>query len=112
MSKGMTAVDWVVVVEFLVALLGLIYFVVRYAVSTEGDWRRSAAGRHLMFFRGSLAVFMGMGALHNLVDDYHGKDAVRVIVIGAFALATLQGDRLLEQAQRAHREALAERARS
>ena len=105
----MTLADWVVAGMAAVAFGGLVYFVVRYAVSTEGDWRKTAAGRHLMFFRGSLAVFMAMVAVHNFVEDYPGRDAVRIVVVGAFALATLQGDRLLESAQRAHKARLAAR---
>jgi hypothetical protein len=102
----MTAADWIVAGGAAVAFVGLVYFVVRYAVSTEGDWRLTPAGRHLMFFRGSLAAFMAMVAIHNLATDYPGRDVVRVIVVCAFALATLQGDRLLEKAQKAHKAAL------
>lgn len=107
----MTAADWIVAGESTVAFGGLVYFVVRYAVSTGGDWRRTPAGRHLMFFRASLAVFMAMAAAHNFVPAYPGRDAVRVLVIGAFTLATLQGDRLLEVSQRAHKAALRAAAR-
>jgi hypothetical protein len=99
----LSAADLIVIVEFFVALLGLLYFVIRYAVSTEGGWRRTAEGRHLMFFRGSLAAWALMGVVHNLVPDYPGKDAVRVTVVGLFALATVHGDALLERAQAARR---------
>lgn len=102
----MTFADWVVASLAAVAFLGLVYFVVRYAVSTEGDWRRTAAGRHMMFFRGSLAVFMAMAAVHGFVPDYPGRDIVRIVVVASFALAALQGDLLLETSQRARRAAL------
>jgi hypothetical protein len=102
----MNTADWIVAGESAVAFSGLVYFCIRYAVSTEGDWRKTPAGRHLMFFRGSLALFMAMVAAHNFLPDYPGRDAVRVLVVGGFLLATLQGDRLLEQAQRAHKATL------
>jgi hypothetical protein len=99
----LTTTDYIVVAEFLVALLGLIYFVVRYAATTEGEWRRSPEGRHLMFFRGSLAVFMLLAIANNIWTDYPGRDPVRIAVIGTFALAVVHGDRLMEQAQSARR---------
>lgn len=102
----MSKADWIVAAESAVAFGGLVYFCVRYAVSTEGDWRKTPAGRHLMFFRGSLALFMAMVAAHNFLPAYFGRDAVRVLVVGAFTLATLQGDRLLEVAQRTHKATL------
>lgn len=102
----MTAPDWVVASFAATGFVGLVYFCVRYAVSTEGDWIKTAAGRHLMFFRGSLALFMAMVAVHNFVPAYPGRDAVRILVVGAFALATVQGDRLLEVTQKAHKAAL------
>lgn len=101
--RHLNVADYIVVGEFATALLGLVYFCVRYAISTGGDWLRTAEGRHLMFFRGSLAVFMAMGAANSLIPDYRGRDAVRVIVVGVFALATIHGDALLERAQAARR---------
>lgn len=91
--------DWVVAVEFMVALLALIYFVIGYIASSAGRALKTPEGRHLVNFRGSLAVFMAMGAVHNLVDDYPGRDAVRIIVIGWFVVATLQGNLLMTRAQ-------------
>lgn len=105
----LTAADWIVIGEFLVALFGLVYFVIRFAVSTEGHWRRTPAGRHLMFFRGSLAAFMTMGVVNNFWLDYPGRDGVRVVVIGVFMLATLHGDLLLEREQATRRRLLAAR---
>ena len=102
----LSAADYVVIGEFAVALLGLFYFVIRYAISTEGEWSNSPEGRHLMFFRGSLAAFMVMAIVHSIWRDYPGRDAVRVVVVGTFALAVLHGDMLMERAQRARRRLL------
>lgn len=104
--KHLNVADWVVIIEFGVAFFGLLYFVIRYALSTESDWRKSAAGRHMMFFRSALAVFMAMGVVNNFFLDYPGRDAVRIVVIGAFAAAVIQGDRLLNRAQAEHHAAL------
>jgi hypothetical protein len=95
--------DYVVIGEFCIALLGLLYFVVRYAVSTGGDWLRTAEGRHLMFFRGSLAAWAILGVINNFWLAYPGRDAVRIVIVGLFSLATLHGDALLERAQAARR---------
>lgn len=108
----MTFADWVVVTESAVTFGGLLYFVSRYAASTDGDWRKSAAGRHMMFFRGSLAAAMAMVAVHNIFTDYPGRDVVRILVFGSLMLATIQGDRLLEVAQKRRREELARRKAS
>lgn len=112
-----SVVDAVVVVEFFVALLALIFFVVGYVASSRGRALRTAEGRHMVMFRGSLVVFMGMGIAHNLVPDYAGRDAVRVAVVGLFALAAIQGGVLLIRAQRrrvrtAAQEATTERGTS
>jgi hypothetical protein len=103
--------DWIVIVEFAVAFFGLLYFVIRYALSTESDWRKSAAGRHMMLFRSSLCAFMAMGAAHNFLTEYPGRDFVRITVIGVFAASVIQGDRLLTRAQNDHRAAMAARER-
>lgn len=105
----MNTADWLVAALSAGGFFGLVYFCVRYAITTEGDWRKSPAGRHLMFFRASLALFMLMVAVHNFVLDYPGRDAVRVLVVGAFFVATMQGDRLLERTQREHLARLASR---
>jgi hypothetical protein len=95
--------DYIVIVEFAVAVLGLLYFVIRYAVSTGGDWVRTAEGRHLMTFRGSLAAWAILGVINNFWLSYPGRDAIRVVIVGLFSLATLHGDALLERAQAARR---------
>lgn len=95
--------DWIVVGEFAIAVGGLVAFVGGYVASSRGGWRFTAEGRHMVNFRGSLAVFMLMGLLHNLFQSYPGRDAVRVAVIGWFALAVLQGCHLLYRAQRRRR---------
>lgn len=103
--------DWAVAAEFFVALLALIFFVVGYIASTRGRALKTPEGRHLITFRSSLAVFMGMGVVHSLVGPYPGRDAVRVIVVGAFALAALGGDILMTRAQLRRRRDAAGRHR-
>lgn len=103
MVGHVSAVDWVVATEFFVALLALIHFVIGYIVSSRGRALRTPEGRHLVSFRGSLAIFMAMGAVHNLIDPYPGRDAVRVTVIGLFALTAIWGNVLMMRAQHARR---------
>lgn len=97
--------DWLVVAEFSVALLGLIVFVVGYVGSSHGQWARSPEGRHLVNFRSSLAVFMTMAIANNLWPNYPGRDVLRVLVIGWFAGAVLQGTALMLRAQAERRQA-------
>ena len=92
--------DIVVVVEFLIALFALVFFVVGYVASSRGRALRTPEGRHMVFFRGTLVVFMAMGVGHNLVPTYPGRDLVRMSVVGLFALAAIQGGVLLVRAQR------------
>jgi hypothetical protein len=93
------AADWIVVGEFAIAVSGLVAFVGGYVASSRGGWRYTPEGRHMVNFRGSLAVFMLMALVHNLFPSYPGLDAVRIVVIGWFALAVLQGCALLYRAQ-------------
>lgn len=104
MQQHLDVADWIVVGAFFVALLGLIAWVISYAVWTHGDWRHSREGRHLMTFRSTLAVFMAMGVTNSIWTSYPGRDIVRSIVVPAFALAVLQGFRTLYLAQREGRE--------
>lgn len=99
MVGHVSVVDWVVVVEFLVALIALIFFVIGYVASSRGRALRTPEGRHMVVFRSSLAVFMLMGMVHNLVIRYPGRDVVRVAVVGVFALAAIQGAVLMLRAQ-------------
>jgi len=100
MVGHVSVVDWVVVVEFVIALLALIFFVVGYVASSHGRALRTPEGRHMVFFRGSLVAFMAMGIAHNLVADYPGRDVIRVGIVGVFALASIQGGVLMFRAQR------------
>lgn len=101
--KHVGITDWVVAGEYFVALLALIYFVVGYIASSRGRAFRSPEGRHLLSFRGSLAVFMAIGVINNLSQAYPGRDALRVVVIGWFALSALQGVVLMTRTQNAKR---------
>lgn len=98
-----SAADWIVAGEFLVFLLGLTAFVVYYTVSSRGEWRRSAEGRHMVLFSASLVAFGVMGIVHNLVEAYPGRDVVRVAVVGSAALGGLHRAVLVVRAQRENR---------
>lgn len=101
--KHVSAADWLVVAAFLVALVALVAFVVGYVVSSRGDWRRTAEGRHMVNFRSALATLMSVSILHNLVPAYPGRDVVRVLVVSWLAVGAVQGCLLLYRAQRARR---------
>lgn len=99
MVEHVSAADWVVAGEFFVALLALIVFVVGYIASSRGRALRTPEGRHMVTFRGSLAVFMAMGIVHNLIGPYPGQGVVRIVVVGVFTLTTIWGDALMARAQ-------------
>jgi len=96
--------DWLVTGAFAVAFFGLFAWVILYAVSTRGDWRLTREGRHLMAFRTSLVLFMGMGVANNVWLTYPGRDEVRITVVTLFACSVLDGLRVLRLAQAARRE--------
>lgn len=108
----MKIADWIVVGEFLLALASLIVFTVGYISSTRGQALRSPEGRDMLNFRGSLATFMIMAIVHAFIHEYPGRDLVRILVIGWFALAAVQGSLLLYRAQRDHRRQRSAQQRS
>jgi hypothetical protein len=95
--------DIIAVAEYAVAFLALTFFVIGYISSTRGRALRTAEGRHMLHFRGSLALWMVLGVVNNLAGDYPGRDWVRNAVIGWFMLAALGGDLLMVRAQLARR---------
>lgn len=97
--QHLDAADYVVISAFGIAFIGLVLWVVTYAVSTRGDWRRTPEGRHLMAFRGSLVLFMAMGVINSIWSHYPGRDLARVTVVPLFALSVLDGLRILRAAQ-------------
>lgn len=96
--------DYFVIGAFAIAFFGLLAWVIIYAVSTRGDWRRTREGRHLMAFRTSLVLFMAMGVVNNVWDDYPGRDVARIAVVTMFACSVLDGLRVLRLAQTERRE--------
>lgn len=94
------AADYVVIGSFAVAFLGLLTWVIGYAVSTRGDWLRTREGRHLMAFRTSLVLFMAMGITNSVWQHYPGRDLIRCIVVPLFAASVIDGIRVLRIAQR------------
>lgn len=95
----MSVADTIAVGEYAVAFLALVVFVVAYISTSHGRALRTPEGRHLLLFRGSLAMWMVLGVVHNLVGPYPGREWVRDGVIGVFMLAALGGDRLMLRAQ-------------
>lgn len=93
----------VAVGEYAIAFLALAFFVVGYIASSRGRALRTPEGRHLVHFQGSLAVWMAVGVVHNVVGDYPGRDWVRNAVIGWFMLAAIGGSLLMVRAQRRRR---------
>ena len=104
--------SWVVIGEFVVAFVALVVFVLFYTLSSHGRALKSPEGRHMINFRSSLAAWMVMGVVHNLVPDYPGRDLVRVLVIGWAAVAASEGTYLVIRAQRDRRRRSREAARS
>lgn len=92
--------DYLVIGSFAIAFFGLLAWVIGYAVSTRGHWVRTREGRHLMMFRSSLVVFMGIGVINNIFGNYPGRDPIRVIVVSLFAFSVIDGLRTLIIAQR------------
>lgn len=93
------AADFIVIGAFAIAFLGLAAWVVLYAIWTRGDWRLTREGRHLMAFRASLVLFMGMAVVNNIWPAYPGRDEVRLSVVTLFACSVLDGLRVLWLAQ-------------
>lgn len=58
------------------------YFVLVYQVTTGGDWRHTAAGRHLMQFTACLGLLMVLVVAARLWPTYPGRD---VVTLAAFA---------------------------
>lgn len=79
--------------------LASVYFVVAYQVTTGGDWRHSAAGRHLMQFTANLGVLFALIVAARLWPGYPGRDAVSLLVFGALVAQVVQRCVLLHRAQ-------------
>jgi hypothetical protein len=92
--------DFVVIGAFAVAFLGLLTWVITYAVSSRGDWRLTREGRHLMTFRASLVLLMAIGTINSVWTSYPGRDVIRCVVMPLFAVSVLDGLRILLLAQR------------
>lgn len=103
----MNIADMIAVGEYAIAFLALVVFVVGYVASTRGRALRTPEGRHMLHFRGSLALWMALGVVNNLAGDYPGRDWIRNAIIGSFMLAALGGDLLMIRAQLARRLARA-----
>lgn len=60
------------------AMLGALVFAVSYAVFF--NWRRTAAGRSLMYFVGALVLWAGLSTFTRFVGDYPLREYIRIIV--------------------------------
>jgi len=91
--------DWEVTGAFALAFFGLLTWVIGYAWSTGGEWARTAIGRDQMWLRVSLVVFMAMAVPNSIWAHYPGRDEIRVVVVTTFAMAVVNGCRVLLRAQ-------------
>ncbi|KXK63341.1 hypothetical protein AWW66_03240 [Micromonospora rosaria] len=85
-----------------IGALACAYFVLTYQVTTGGDWRRSAAGRHLMQFTACLGILMGLIVAARLWPDYPGRDQVTLMTFGWLVGQVIWRSVLLHRAQHPH----------
>lgn len=86
----------------LLAVVGLLacgWFVVAYQVTTGGDWRHSAAGRHLMTFTATLGLLFGLIMLGRAWPDYPGRSVVVPLALAALVVLLVRRCVLLHTAQ-------------
>lgn len=106
----MNTPDIIAVVAYTVAFVALVVFVVGYLVTSRGRALRTPEGRHMLHFRGSLALFMLNGAIYNAFGSYPGRAWVRTAIVIWFMASAIGGDWLMLRAQRqARRKAAAGR---
>lgn len=90
------------------ALLGALTFVVRFAYTTGGDWRRSRAGRHVMLFTMMLAWMLLLHVVYLVLGDYPWREVVVWLSFIAFTVLLWQRVGVLEAEQREGRASLIE----
>jgi glucose uptake protein GlcU len=89
----------VTVVAFVVALLALVTFVIGFAVTSRGDWRRTREGRHLVVFRSGIAALLGVSLVNAIVGRYAGEDVLGAAVVIWVAASAVNGCVLMFRAQ-------------
>lgn len=85
------------------ALLGGVaswYFVAAYWWSTRGDWRRTAAGRHIMLITANLGLLMSLIVAARVWPDYPGRQAITAAAFAALVAQIGWRIVLMHRAQR------------
>lgn len=87
-----------------VGFFGCLYFVAAYHVTTGGDWRKNAGGRHVMEFTFNLGILLGLIVLARFWPDYPGRNLLTMLVFGALVWQVGWRIVLLHRAQDRDRE--------
>lgn len=88
-----------VLMAFCVAgMLGCLVFVIRYQVRSHGAWRDSEAGRWLMIGRAEKGALFALVIAGQIAPDWPGRQAVTIVMFGAFVALTWWPSRLLSRA--------------
>lgn len=82
-----------------VGALACLYFVVRYHVSTGGDWRHNPGGRHLMFFTANMGLLFLLIVAARLWPTYPGRSVVTALFYAALVGQIVWRCVLLHRAQ-------------
>lgn len=82
--------------------LACLYFVVRYHVTTGGDWRHNPGGRHLMFFTANMGLLFLLIVAARLWPDYPGRLVVTALFYAALVGQIIWRCVLLHRAQHQH----------
>lgn len=83
-----------------VGLLACMWFVTAYWWTTGGDWRRTAAGRHLMAFTANLGVLLALIVLARLWPTYPGREPIVLVAFAGLVVQLVRRCVLLHTAQR------------
>lgn len=67
------------------SMLGALAFAVSYAVFFR--WRKTAAGRSLMYFVGALVLWAGLSTFTRFVGEYPLREYIRLVVFLVIAIA-------------------------
>lgn len=83
-----------------IAFLASAAFVVRFHVTTGGDWRRTRMGRHVMAFMAVICGLLAFTVARVLFGDYPGRQVLLAAGFVLFAAVLVQRVVLLEREQR------------
>ena len=82
---------------------GCWYFVAAYHWLTGGDWRRTAAGRHLMAFTATLGALLSWIVVVRVWPDLPGRRLVSLGLFAALVVLIYHRAVLLHRAQHGRR---------